>query len=284
MNSTRMTLAVAVAILSTIASNASAVLVVNPLFETDIVALYPLMDGPDGSAVTGADDIIDDPTHGATDATPNGGPNNDQWIFDLTRNQVVLDTTDNTSYLAGTQDIDLNDGFAWSLWVNVASSNIADPGADGIIGTRSTPSGQTWHKIDIGGGPFSGVTQWAGISGNLYTLADDTWHHLALVGDLANGVSFYIDGNLIGTDATTAATTYTGPLEFGGVSRFGERVTGRYSEIGIWERALTENEIQALARGVPLVVDSDSAIPEPATATIALIGLGGLMMRRRRVA
>ena len=209
----------------------------------DLVAYWPLTDGEDGTTVTGADDIIDDADHGATDATANAS--GDTWVFDATRDSIVLSTTEGNRLTAGTQDIDLEDGFTWSLWAKVASSNLTDPGADSIIGTRAG----SWHKIGTGG---VNSASWS-LSIGGYQLADDTWHHIAYVGDLTDGVSLYIDGLLIGTDTSVNSTTIDPKLEIGGTSQYSEDITGLMSDVAIWDERLSENQIAALAAGAGVI-------------------------------
>jgi len=80
----------------------------------DLVAYWPLNDGAPGTPVsaTGADDVIDDPNHGASDATAQGF--NDTWEVDPQRG-IVLSTKEGSRLRAGTQDIDLAKGFHFIL-------------------------------------------------------------------------------------------------------------------------------------------------------------------------
>ena len=102
----------------------------------DLVAYWPLNDGAPGTPVsaTGADDVIDDPNHGAEDAVAHGA-GNDTWELDPERG-VVLSTTEEVG--CG-QDSGYRpcEGFSWSLWVKVARSNNTDTGADVIMGSRN---------------------------------------------------------------------------------------------------------------------------------------------------
>ena len=216
--------------------------------QADLVAYWPLNDGADGTTVTGADDVIDAGLT-FTDATPNS--NGDTWVFDATRNRIVLSTTEGNRLTAGTQGIDLADGFTWSLWVNVAFSNIADPGADVIMGSRTG----IWNKLQP-----TDLQRWADISG--YDVADDTWHHMAVVGTTEPRVSLYIDGSLIGSDTTfwNDATIVNDKLEFGGSSLYSEDITGLMSDIAIWNEALSETQIQALAAGASVFGNVDAGV------------------------
>ena len=230
----------------------------------DLVAYWPLNDGADGDAVTGADDVIDAGTF-YQDAVVQG--TGGTWFDDPDRG-IVFSTGEDDRLNLGTQGIDRNNGFTWSFWGNIASSNIADAGADVIIGTRG---GNPWHKIDV-----QSISNWAGINyptGSSF-LADDTWHHHAYVGD-ATSVRFYRDGVLVGEDFTTSSMTYNGNFELGGSSQFSEDITGLLSEVAVWDHALGEARIQELAAGGSVV------IPEP--SSLLLFGLGMVLIFRLRV-
>jgi len=219
-------------------------MVCHPPVRADLVAYWPLNDGAPGTPVsdTGADDVIDDPNHGAQDAVAHG-EGNDTWEIDPERG-VVLSTTEGSRLRAGTQDIDLSIGFTWSLWVKVARSNKTDTGADVIIGSRNG----IWNKLG-----YDQLQRWATITG--FDVADDAWHHVAVVGSTEPRVSLYIDGALIGSDTTfhNNATTVDDVLEIGGSSRFSEDITGLMSDVAIWDEALPVSRIQDLANGGPVI-------------------------------
>ncbi|MFT7515268.1 MAG: hypothetical protein ACI9QL_004499 [Candidatus Omnitrophota bacterium] len=226
--------------------------------EADLVAYWPLNDGTGGATVTGADDVIASGTF-YQDATVEGSGGT--WVNDPTRGDV-FSTGEDDRLVLGTQGIDRNVGFTWSLWAKVDSSNIADSGADVIIGSRAPNSG--WNKIDI-----QSISNWASISypGGSSFLADDTWHHLAYQGDLTS-VRFYVDGNLIGADPTTTTQTINNKFELGGSSQFSEDITGLLSDVAVWNEALSITRIQDLAAGGPVIL-----IPEPSSFALLSIGL-----------
>ncbi|MFN3168992.1 MAG: LamG-like jellyroll fold domain-containing protein [Phycisphaeraceae bacterium] len=222
--------------------------------QATLVAYFPLTDGAAGTPATTADDLIDDPSHPITDATVNNpGSTNDTWVFDATRNRIVLSTTEGSRFRAGDQGIDLNDGFTWSLWVNVASSNITDPGADVIIGTRSGGATQTsttaWHKVQADlTSAWNGTVNYKDQNDDPLNISDDTWHHMAYVGDLT-GRKWYIDGVEVASDDTIVVNTIDRPFEFGGTGQFSEDITGLMSDIAIWNERLSVSDILALAGG-----------------------------------
>ena len=230
--------------LSSLISIAAVTAVFGAVASAGLVAYWPLNDGEPGTPVsaTGADDVIDDPAHGATDATAQGL--SDTWELDPERG-VVLSTNEGNRLVAGTQDIDLSEkGFTWSLWVKVAVTNKTDTGADVIIGSRNGIG----NKVG-----YDGMQRWASISG--YDVADDEWHHIAVVGTTEPRVSLYIDGQLVGSTTRfhNNTTAVNDVLEIGGSSRFSEDVTALMSDVAIWDEALPVERIQGLANGDPVI-------------------------------
>jgi hypothetical protein len=217
--------------------------------QATLVAYFPLNEGTPGSIANTLDDVIDDPTHGVTDATSNN--DDGMWVNDPTRG-VVLSTVNGNRFSAGTQDVDLAEGFTWALWVksdSVANRAIADGGtdpngADVIIGSRNG----TWNKVQP-----SKTERWFTLTG--YDIDDDTWHHIAYTGDAATGAAFYVDG----VEVATAATPFNGiqsindVMEIGGSSRFTEDWAGLMSDIGIWNERLDAATILGIANGDPIL-------------------------------
>lgn len=104
--------------------------------------------------------------------------------------------------------------------------------------------------------------------------------HIAAVFDATNDVTFYVNGLSIGTILGTNPANNAGADTFtiGGGAFFGtERFVGRIDNVQVFDTAL--NAAQVFAMTQPIIL-----IPEPATATLGLLSLGGLMMRRRRMA
>lgn len=235
-----------------------------------LVAYFPL-DGVDGAAVSEIVPTIDDPVHPVTNGLANN--NAATWVNDATRGSV-LNSPDGNRFLAGTQGIDLTEGFTWSFWARIDSATSA---SDVIIGTRNG----SWHKITSASGvDGTGFVDFAYPGGT--NLADDTWHHFGYVGtDNGTGnagtvsVTLYIDGVAVGTDTTAASLTYNGQMEIGGSTRFSEYATVLLDDIAIYNNALSEAEIQALAAGAPV-------IPEPSSFVLLGLGLAGLAGFRRR--
>src|SRR6266853_1802381 len=103
-------------------------------------------------------------------------------------------------------------------------------------------------------------------------LALNTWTHLAGTYDGAT-LSLYLNGTLVATEAFSGAiVTSTGALRIGGNSVWGEFFRGRIDEVRIYNRALSQAEVQAdmntSATGAPPDITPPTA-PTGLTATAA---------------
>ena len=115
-----------------------------------LIAHYPLKDGGAGTPVTGAAEVIDGDAgvHKNAVVTSPGAPGG-TWFNDPSRG-IVFSTGEDDRLFAGTQGIDRAVGFTWSLWANVASSNLTDSGADVLIGTRAASGGaRCWPRRNL---------------------------------------------------------------------------------------------------------------------------------------
>ena len=73
-----------------------------------------------------------------------------------------------------------------------------------------------------------------------YTLPAETWVHMAWTQDKTNGLSLYVNGTLVQTNAWTKTNTFPCPVDIIGGSGF----EGKIDELKIYKRVLTANEIQ----------------------------------------
>lgn len=134
------------------------------------------------------------------------------------------------------------------------SSNPADPSST-IINrfqyTYSTPSGGAWGlSFNETSVSATIVTSTNGTARANQVLQLNTWHHLVMTYD-ENQVKLYIDGNL------SATQSYSQPMNIVGNSgiSIGESnqangywyyTDGKIDDVGIWNRALSNTEIQQL--------------------------------------
>ena len=73
-----------------------------------------------------------------------------------------------------------------------------------------------------------------------YTLPAETWVHMAWTQDKTNGLSLYVNGTLVQTNAWTKTNAFPCPVDIIGGSGF----EGKIDELKIYKRVLTANEIQ----------------------------------------
>ena len=78
-----------------------------------------------------------------------------------------------------------------------------------------------------------------------YTLPAETWVHMAWTQDKTNGLSLYVNGTLVQTNAWTKTNTFPCPVDIIGGSGF----EGKIDELKIYKRVLTANEIQESMMG-----------------------------------
>jgi len=121
--------------------------------------------------------------------------------------------------------------------------------------TYSNPSGGAWgigfNQSSVCGsivGPTGGAGGASAISNT--QLALNTWHHIVMTYDGAN-VKLYVDGSLSGIHSHTALMNIAGNSgisigESNQANGYWSHTDGKIDDIGIWNRALTECEIQDL--------------------------------------
>ena len=74
-----------------------------------------------------------------------------------------------------------------------------------------------------------------------YTLPAETWVHMTWTQDKTNGLSLYVNGTVVQTNAWTKTNAFPCPADLFGGSGF----EGKIDELKIYNRVLTENEILA---------------------------------------
>ncbi|MCX6172454.1 MAG: hypothetical protein NT048_06405, partial [Flavobacterium sp.] len=86
----------------------------------------------------------------------------------------------------------------------------------------------------------------------LINVVDNTWHNCVVTMD-SQGAKIYIDGVLISSNNTQViGQVYNGFFRFGGLSpnNINNSLIGSYDDIGVWNRALSEQEITNLYNSV----------------------------------
>lgn len=126
---------------------------------------------------------------------------------------------------------------ATSGWRTVLMKENGSELAYGMYARESTNRPSGWMRVN----PTSGSSQSVGATPALTTNA---WNHLATTYDGAS-LKLYVNGTLRATKAQTGSMyVSSGPLKFGGNAMWGEFFAGQLDEIRVYNRALTQTEIQ----------------------------------------
>jgi hypothetical protein len=146
-----------------------------------------------------------------------------------------------------------NTDFTFSFWVKLDSFTIP---ATGLISKRTNGSLNGW--ILVANGTFSDRIELKTSQGSDPSIFSDStlsigaWHHVVVVYNQATTVDFYFDGILINSESSLGL--YFNP-NCSSVLRFGHDtntppgsyfLNGSLDDIGIWNRALTSQQISNL--------------------------------------
>ncbi len=185
--------------------------------------------------------------------------------------QFTGGASDNTYYMGDVIEPGENMGWGIEAW---AKLNSAGDGVFTIVGNGNSSNGGLW----IGG--FGGSWQLGGgiiafVDGGAHAL--NTWTHLAVVYDGNNTVTAYVNGVAVGTLAKTPSP-FNDKTELtigadGSNDVVIHGMDGLVDEVRIF--AFNPGEFNPATD-----LQINSVIPEP--ASLALIGMGGLLVLRRR--
>lgn len=109
-------------------------------------------------------------------------------------------------------------------------------------------------------------------------LKGDSWGNIVITSDGTN-LTLYVNGIKASVAFTPEASATLSNFQLS--SKWGDSgraADANYDDLAIWNRALNQEEINHLISGGTA---GDLVVPEPATATLSLLGLAALMMRRR---
>ncbi|WP_396164950.1 LamG-like jellyroll fold domain-containing protein [Flavobacterium sp.] len=208
-----------------------------------LVGYYPFNGNANNENGNGNNGVV----NGATLTTDRFGESNKAYYFDGISNYISLSKIPNLSSVS------------ISAWVLVPQNNY------GVVVAQNDPTNcsnvnffldfgnSTTNDISMGHNPIctsAGVSTWAANNNsNYYT----NWHHLVGVINSDGSSKLYIDGLLINSNNSSPGynglcTTSNSSLRFGGLwwNIDPHFLIGKLDDIGIWNRALTQQEITNL--------------------------------------
>ena len=192
--------------------------------------------------------------HGTINNVGGGlGQGGSAWDTDPERDVALSFNGDNTTgtYVSAGRipAMTLTNGFTWAFWTRQDEGQgraIPGQGNDVILGNRYGGTASPLQFIKFTQGRFeyyntalNGVIDYEDIPAGV-------WVHHAVVKNAAN-LTYYRNGEVAGA-STTTATIDANPLYMGGDAA-GERWRGRISDVRIYDRALTQQEVRQTMRG-----------------------------------
>lgn len=157
---------------------------------------------------------------------------------------------------------------AAGAWKNIVSINTN--GGLGDSNSLSLQTTTTTGDVSLFGSNF-GTTGNTAIDGQ--TAISTDWMTFTITCD-GNTLSLYQNGLLVGSREYLVGNVDITGIQFGQSFGGGRGITSAdIDNVGLWDKALTADEIKLL---------NGLTVPEPATATLGLLGLSALFLRRRR--
>ena len=182
--------------------------------------------------------------NGATLNTDRFGISNSSYLFNGSSGISILNTT---PFSFG------NQSFSVGFWFKTATNNAGD-----FISYDNCINSAGWKiRMNLPNGNQGGIDEndfdnMRNPQSNVVyssSLNNNAWHHLLFVRDIINmQYKFYIDGNNVFTTQINSIQNINGtniPLIFGNCNGYGY-YTGNLDDIGIWNRALTQQEVTDL--------------------------------------
>lgn len=208
--------------------------------KTGLVAYYPFSGNADDTSGNGNNGVI----NGATLSSDRYG--NINSCFSFINNGIVIP---NSFYNNGWQDYTIN---LWFLTYdkNQAAQTIIVTTQNGEAISLNHPNAS--NKISHWKNSNINVRTWDILSANpllFNNINNQIWYNLILV-KRGNIYNYFINGQLDKTSIiTTSAQNQNSGVRFGNNSPNGEYMNGKIDDIGIWNRALSQDEITALYNG-----------------------------------
>jgi len=226
-----------------------------PISDPDLIGRWKLDEGYGANTV----DWSGYGNHGAIYNNTGGGlgEGGSAWVNDPERGIVLSFNGDNNSstYVSAGEipAMSLTNGFTWAYWTKQhqdQGTEIPGQGNDVILGNRFGGTASPLQFIKFTPGRFEYYNTDHNGTIDYEDVPADIWVHHAVVKDGAN-LTYYRNGEVAGTGITTA-TIDKNPFYMGGDAN-GERWQGYISDVRLYNKALTVDEVKLAMRGDPLV-------------------------------
>jgi hypothetical protein len=220
-----------------------------------------------------------DETSGTTFADASGNGNSMTISGAINLDQVGATADDNASAdftgasATASTVTGLRENFSVEFWINPDSlsnynQSIGAGGGWGQFRFHTGNNGEVWVGTNSGGSDRIESNQLG--SG---TIVANEWQHIVFTLEDIDGTQgtakFYKDGTLLATKVINLGSAWTN-LNLAGTGS--SAVDGNIDELAVYDYALTEEQIGAHY--------ASAFVPEP--GSLALLGLGGLLVARRR--
>jgi hypothetical protein len=191
--------------------------------------------------------------NGATLTTDRFGNVNKAYSFDGLNDWIEVPNS--TSLNSASSIISISTWFNINDWFNISQNNT---GWFTIMSKSNSISSYGNYRTGFSRNANGVINVYSTLNsdviGDTVSINLNTWNHVtAIINDLTNQGSLFLNGTLIfqgPTEFTGWSTTNTLPLMFG-IDRPGivDYAFGKLDDIGIWNRALSEQEINDLYNG-----------------------------------
>ena len=203
----------------------------------------------------------------------NGTLNNGATIITDSQRGQVLSLDGLNDYVDCGSGSSLNvTQFTWALWIKRGETTYSNERS--LLSTEGGTNTQGTYGLQLDrGGSYQDKIQLIkhGMEVSVAPLSttpiqDMQWHHIAVTRSSDNAVAIYIDGILDATGTLAERTNFVKLVIGDGHTEY-SNFKGLMDDVRVYNNVLSAEEVRAL-------------IPEP--ATLLLLGLGGMMLRRKR--
>jgi hypothetical protein len=236
--------------------------------------------GFNGNAQDGSGNGNHGTVNGATLTIDRFGNQNGAYSFDGVNDNILIQSLNNIQYLPIT----------YSTWINLNSFNTINYPLGGgmVIVGRDWSGNYNQGALMIFDYPSIGITNRISYyigqtnSNTSYTPNLNQWIQIVMTLEMNDTIKFYVNSNLIFQEYFPTSSNVNAPFRFGAGSEPNFNLTrqhfnGKLDDIGIWNRALTQQEITNLYNS-QLLTQTSLCLPTITTSTPTSIGIDSVIV------